>query len=210
MATGTSRARRWVTRLILVGLFAAAVAAAIAAVTYATGGWGRLSDAEQAEARRTIVGYELAKASARRPGMVGKKLTKRDKAVLQARFRRELARYSTGRALAWGEGWDYPAALREDEWDTRELVGVTGRIVYWDVRTKGLSGDCRVRAGVEKRYKVVVWDGAAGRAVPKQDWVTGVIVYDYTLKQVGGAWKVADSTWWRFYDPATGQLSSGP
>ena len=210
MATGTSRARRWITRIVFVGLFAAAVAAAIAAVTFATGGWGRLSDAEQAEARRTIVGYELAKASVRRPGMVGQKLTKRDKAVLQARFRRELARYSTGPALAWGEDWDYPAALREDEWDTRELVGVSGRIVYWDARPKGLSSDLRVRAGVEKRYKVVVWDGAAGRAVPKQDWVTGVIVYDYTLRQVDGAWKVADSTWWRFYDPATGQLGTGP
>ena len=40
--------------------------------------------------------------------------------------------------------------------------------------------------------------------------MTGVIVYDYTLRQVGGAWKVADSTWWRFYDPATGRLSTGP
>ena len=103
VATGTSRARRWITRIAFVGLFAAAVAAAIAAVTYATGGWGRLSDTEQAEARRAVVGYELAKASVRRPGMVGKKLTKRDKAVLQARFRRELARYSTGAALAWGK-----------------------------------------------------------------------------------------------------------
>ena len=100
--------------------------------------------------------------------------------------------------------------MLEDEWDTRELIGVTGRIVYWNVRPRGLSGDARVRAGVEKRYKVVAWDAASGRAVPKQDWVTGVIVYDYTLRQVGGAWRVADSTWWRFFDPATGQLNTGP
>jgi hypothetical protein len=33
---------------------------------------------------------------------------------------------------------------------------------------------------------------------------------DYTLRQVDGAWKVVDSTWWRFYDPATGQFGTGP
>jgi hypothetical protein len=211
MAAGTSTAgRRWVTRFLLVALLGGALVAAVAAVTYATGVWGSLSSADRAQAKQAIVGYELAKASVRLPGMVGKRLTKRDKAVLQARFRREIARYATGPALAWGEDWDYPAALREDEWDTRELVGVSGRIAYWDVRPQGPGGDFRVRAGVEKRYKVIAWDAADRRAVPKRDWVTGVIVYDYTLRKVAGAWKVADSAWWRFYDPATGQLGTGP
>ena len=211
MAAGTFKSgRRWVTRILLVALLGGALVAAVAAVTYATGVWGSLSRDDQAQVKQTIVGYELAKASVREPGMVGKRLTKRDKAALQARFRREIARYSTGPALAWGEDWDYTAALREDEWDTRELIGVSGRIVYWDVRPKGPGGDARVRAGVEKRYKVVAWDAAARRAVPKQDWVTGVIVYDYTLRKVDGTWKVVDSAWWRFYDPATGQLGTGP
>jgi hypothetical protein len=206
----SSAGRRWITRILLIGLLAAAAVAVAAAVTYATGLWGSLADTEQAQVRRAIVGYELAKASVRPASMVGRRLTKSDKAALQARFRRRLARYSSGRALAWRDGWDYSAALREDEWDTRELVGVSGRIVYWDVLRKGWGGDVHVRAGVQKRYKVVTWDAAAGRAIPKQDWVTGVIVYEYTLRRVGGAWKVADSAHWRFYDPATGQLNTGP
>ncbi len=210
MAAGTSRVGLWVTRIVLVGLLAAAVVAAVAGITYATGVWGPLSDDLQAQARRAVAGYELAKASVRPAGMIGKKLAKSDEATLQTRFRHELARYATGPALAWGEDWDYPAALREDEWDTRELVGVTGRIVYWDARPKGLGGDIHVRAGVETRFKVIAWDAAAGRAIPKQDWVTGVIVNDYTLRQVDGTWKVVDGTWWRFYDPATGRLTTGP
>jgi hypothetical protein len=67
-----------------------------------------------------------------------------------------------------------------------------------------------VRAGVETRYETIAWNAAAGHAVPKQDWVTGVIVKEHTLRQVDGAWKVADSATWRFYDPATGQLGTGP
>jgi hypothetical protein len=142
--------------------------------------------------------------------MVGKKLTARDKAQFQARFRRELARYATGAALAWGAGWDYPAALREDEWDTRELVGVSGRVVYWDDAHGDVQGLAHVKAGVETRFKVIAWDAEAGRATPAQDWVTGVIVYDYTPREVDGVWKVDDSTWWRFYDPSTGRFSTGP
>ena len=67
-----------------------------------------------------------------------------------------------------------------------------------------------VKAGVATRYEVIAWDAAAGRAIPKQDWVTGVVVKDYILRQADGAWKVADSATWRYYDPTNGQIGTGP
>jgi hypothetical protein len=196
--------------VFLVGLLGAAVVVAVVGVTDATGFWGSLSGRTQAQLKQAVVRYELAKASMRPARMIGKKLTRADKAALQTRFLRRLDRYATGRARSEGDTWDYAAALLEDEWDARELVGVTGRIVYWDDAQKDLQGDVHVKAGVQERHKVVVWDAAANAADPAQDWVTGVIVYDYTLREVDGAWKVADSSWWRFYDPNTGELGTGP
>ena len=201
--------RSWPARIFLVSLLGCGVAALVG-ITCGTGVWGAPTVNEQAEMKRAIIGYELAKASQRPAGMVGKTLAKADKAALQARFLRRLERYATGPALAEGDTWDYAAALREDEWDTRELVGVDGKIVYWRHARRLIGSEAHVKAGVAKRYQVVAWDSQASRAVPKRDWVTGVIVNDYTLRQVGGVWKVADSTWWRFYDPATGQLGTGP
>lgn len=54
------------------------------------------------------------------------------------------------------------------------------------------------------------WDANAQRAVPQPDWVTGVTVWEYTLRKTGGDWKVVDRTHWRFYDPATDTLNTGP
>ena len=66
-----------------------------------------------------------------------------------------------------------------------------------------------VRAGVAKRYRVVTWDAAAERAVPHKDWVTGVSVNRYTLREADGVWKIFGSEHWRFYDPVTHQLGTG-
>jgi hypothetical protein len=210
VASGSAIMRRRVTRILLIALLGAAVVAAAAAVTYATGVWWPLSAGTQAQVEQAIVGFESARSSERPAGMVGRRLTKADRAALQARFLQRLQRYATGPALAWGDTWDYAAALRDDEWDARELVGVSGRIVYWDGPRGGLGGRAHVKAGVERRYQVVTWDEASGKAVPQQEWITGVVVKDYALRRVDGVWKVADTSTWRFFDPATGRLSTGP
>jgi len=67
-----------------------------------------------------------------------------------------------------------------------------------------------VRTGVEQRYRVVTWDAKAGQAVRHNDWVTGVSVNNYTLKESSDGWKVLSSNHWMLYDPATGQLGTGP
>ena len=48
------------------------------------------------------------------------------------------------------------------------------------------------------------------RAVPHKDWVTGVSVNRYTLREADGVWKILGSEHWRFYDPVTHQLGTGP
>lgn len=209
MTTTSQREQGW----MKAGLIVAVVAAIV--VLTATGAlaarrWVPPAAETEAQLRQAVVGFELAQAPSRPARMVGKKLTAGDKAALQARYLRRLERYAGGPELQQSQDWDYAAALREDEWDVRELTGCTGAMVYWDFQHRDADGSVQVRAGVEKHHTVVTWDAAAGRAVPYDDWVTGVVVNQYTLKQVDGAWKVFGTRWWRFYDPATGGLTTGP
>ena len=199
--------RTWI---LLVVLVAATVVVVAAACVLAAQRWAPLSAQTDAKLRRAVVGLELAKASSRPARMVGNKLTADDKAALQARYLRRLQRFAGGLELQQGRSWDYARALREDEWDTRELTGCSGRVVYWDFLHRDSDGGVEARAGVEKRYRVVTWDAGVGRALPCGDWVTGVIINQYTLKRTDGVWKVFDSVWWRFYDLATRQLGTGP
>lgn len=131
------------------------------------------------------MGFELAKASSRPARMIGKKLTAADKAALQSAYLRRLQRFAGGPKLQQWRSWDYARALLDDEWDTRELTGRKGKVVYWDFQHRDTDGGVEVRAGVEMRYRVVTWDAAAGRAVPQQDWVTSVSVNQYTLNLDG-------------------------
>jgi hypothetical protein len=164
----------------------------------------------EAQLRSVIVGFELAKASVRPPSMIGRQLTAADKAELQAGFLARIQRFAAGEELRRWQTWDYPRALLEDEWGTRELTACRGRLVYWDFRHRTVDGGVVVRAGVEQRFSVVKWDAKAGRSLPRDDWVTGVSVREYTLRRSDGAWKVAASRHWMFYDPATGRLETGP
>lgn len=209
MATGGERWQGRARILLVVGVVAAVVLVAVAGVL-ADRRWAPPPSDTDARLREAIVGFELAKASSRPTQMIGKRLTADDKAALQARYLRRLQRFAGGPELRHGQDWDYVQALHEDEWDTRELTGCTGKVVYWDFQQRNNDGGVVVRAGVEKRYRVVTWDAGAGCAVPQQDWVTGVIVNQYTLKRTDGVWKVFGSHWWRFYDPATGELGTGP
>lgn len=203
-------ARRWITRRQRMTVIVGLVVAVVASGAFAAQRWMPLSSGTEAQLRTAVTGFELAKASLRPASMIGKKLTPADKAVLQARFLRRIQRFTGGPELQHWQSWDYARALREDEWDTRELAGCTGEVVCWDFQHREADGSAQVRAGVEMRYKVVTWDAAAKRTVPHDDWVTGVSVNEYTLKQTGGSWKVFGSVHWRFYDPATGKLGTGP
>jgi hypothetical protein len=197
-------------RFIVVWALVAAVAAVLAGTAFGGHRWAPLSSETEAKVRAAIVGFELAKASSRPADMIGKQLTADDKALLQANFLRRIERYATGPELRQWQRWDYPRALLEDEWDTRELTGCRGEIIYWDFQRRNLDGSLLVRAGVEQRYSVVTWDAKTRKTVRGDDWVTGVSVNDYVVKKSGGVWKVCSSDHWMFYDPSTRQLRTGP
>lgn len=200
------RRRRGIFVAVLIG----AVVAVVVGAALAAYRWAPLSSGTETAVRKAIVGFESAKASSRPKEMVGKQLTPEDEALLQARFLRRLQRFATGPELREWRDWDYPRALLADESDGRQLTGCRGRIVYWDFLHRDVDGSLVVRAGVEERYSVVTWDAQSERAVPYRDWTTGVSVDDYTLEKSGGVWKVSASEHWMFYDPATGQLGTGP
>lgn len=194
-------------------IFVAALVAVVAVVVgaaFAAHRWMPLSSDTEAQARKAIVGFELAKASTRPDNMIGKKLAPEDKTALQARFLRRIQRFASGPELQQWQRWDYARALLEDERGGGEFAGVAGEIVYWDSLRRGLDGSLVIRAGVGERYRIVKWDAAAGRAVPYRSWEPSVSVDDYTLKKSDGVWKVFTTRHWMFFDPATGQLGTGP
>lgn len=197
-------------RAMLLGALVAALVAMVAGVAFAVHRSTPLSSETEAQVRKTILGFELAKASSRPKDMIGKKLSAEDKARLQARFLRRVERFATGPELRRWQSWDYARALLEDEGRRGEFVSCTGRIVYWDFLRRGLDGSIVVRAAVGQHYRIAEWDAAADRVVPKRDWEPCVGVRAYTLKESGGAWKVSATDHWMFYDPATGQLGLAP
>jgi len=196
--------KRWVTIIIAVAIVGAVAVGLIL--------WREAppSPATQAALRAAVVRFELAKASVRPPGLIGKALTRSDRESLQRGFEQRIAAAAAGRELARWRSWDYAKALLEDEGPSRLLVGCSGRVVYWDFRSRSRDGGVVVRAGVEQMYKVVRWLPHAKTVVPQRDWKAGVVVDQYALKKIAGDWKVTDSTWWRFYDPATHTLQTGP
>ncbi len=190
-----------------------AVVVAIVAASAVLGGlwrWVQPSGATDAALQDVVLRYELAKAPVRPSTLVGKPLTGADRAALQSAFERRLSKVAGGRLLEEWRAWDYAAALLADEWGTRQLVGCSGEVVYWDFLRRDLDGTIQVRAGVVEHHEVVHWDASLGRAIPQEEWTTGVSVNHYTLQRADDVWKVFRSDHWRFYDVATGTLATGP
>ena len=196
-------------RVVLVVTLAAIAVAVTAAVTMWR--WTGPSAATAVELRDTVVRFELAKAHTMPVEFVGRELTAADRQALQQTFARRLERVCAGEELARWREWEYVEALLYDAqgrggWP----VECSGEIVYWEFLRREVGGAVVVRAGVAQHYRMLEWDADDGRVVPRPDWVPNAVVLDYTLERVGGVWKVVDTRHWRFWDAATGELSTGP
>ncbi len=190
-----------------------AVVAAIVVAAVLLGGswrWVQPFRATDAALQDVVLRFELAKAPVRSSTLLGKTLTGADRAALQSAFEQRLSKVAGGGLLQQWRAWDYAEALLADEWGTRQLVGCSGEVVYWEFLHRDLDGSIQVRAGVVAHHDVVEWDASVGRAIPQEDWTTGVSVNHYTLQREDGVWKVFGSDHWRFYDVATGTLMTGP
>ncbi len=195
--------------VVLVVTLVAVAVAVTAAVTMWR--WTGPSAATAAELRDAVVRFELAKAHTLPVELVGRELTAADRQALQQAFEERLERVCAGEELAGWREWDCVAALLNDaQGRGRWPVDCSGEIVYWEFLRREVGGAVVVRGGVAQRYRMVQWDAEDGRIVPRPDWVPGSIVLEYTLELVDGAWKVVDTEHWRFWDPATGELSTGP
>lgn len=194
--------------MLVVTLVAVAVAVTAAVTMWR---WSSPTAATRAELSDTVLRFELAKAHTLPVELVGRELTAADRQALQQGFEERLARVSTGEELARWREWDYVEALLYDaQGRGGQAVDCSGEIVYWEFLRREVGGAVVVRGGVAQRYGIVAWDAAEGRVVPRPDWVPNAVVYDYTLERVDGVWKVVDTEHWRFWDPATGELSTGP
>ncbi len=196
----------------LVVLVVTLVALAVAATSLVTmWRWNGPSAATTAELSDAVLRFELAKAHTLPVELVGRELTEADRQALQLGFEERLERVCAGEELARWREWDYVEALLWDaQGRARQPVGCSGEIVYWEFLRREVGGAVVVRGGVAEHYRMVEWNAALGRAVPRPAWEPGSVVYEYTLERVDGAWKVVDTEHWRFWDPVTGELSTGP
>lgn len=173
--------------------------------------WSGPAAATTADLSDAVVRFELAKAHTVPVELVGRELTTADRQALQQGFEERLERACAGEELARWREWDYVEALLYDaQGRGGQAVDSSGEIVYWEFLRRELGGAVVVRGGVAQRYRMLAWDADLGRAVPRPEWVPNAVVYDYTLERLDGVWKVVDTEHWRFWDPATGELSSGP
>lgn len=190
--------------------WAALAAVLLAAGVFAAWRWTPPSTAGDAGLHDGVVRFEQALASIRPSELVGTSLTAADRESLQMAYVARLEDAAAGDALKKWRDWDYAKALLQDEDGGVQITGCTEKVVYWDFLRREVDGDVAVHAGVEERFHRVKWDANAQRAVPQPDWVAGVTVWEYTLRKTDANWRVVERTHWRFYDPATDTLNTGP
>jgi hypothetical protein len=187
-------------------LVAAGVVGAANAWTY----WPP-SHATKTAVARALVGYELAAAPIWPPGYYGTTaITPQIDAALQAGYARTARTYAAGLPLAWLLSHDYARRLTMSRTRRHGLIDVaaTGRVVYYDFRSRKPNGDLVVRAAVEHTFTSGRWD-ARGRtlSVGRPLSVPDAVIFDYTLRRFGTGWKVVDAVGWRFLDVPSGRVT---
>jgi hypothetical protein len=172
------------------------------------------SHATKTAVAKALVGYELAAAPIWPPGYYGTRvITPQIDAALQAGYARTARTYAAGRPLAWLLSHDYARRLAVSRTRRHGLMDVaaTGRVVYYDFRSRRPNGDLVVRAAVEHIFTSGRWD-ARGRtlSVGRPVSVPDAVIFDYTLRRFGARWKVVDAVGWRFLDVRSGRVTNNP
>ncbi|MEE4275694.1 MAG: hypothetical protein V2J16_07520 [Thermoleophilia bacterium] len=162
--------------------------------------WLPPSRAVKTAAEATVLGYELAREPAWPKGAtLGVRLSPADEHMLAVTLRTRVARHAAGEALESFDAEAVAAAFADAA--AGDLVhAVTkwkGEIVYFDFVRHALPNGVIVRAGVAKAQRVGRVDAVhqrvfAGRWV----WEDDVVIYEYTLRQTEGVWKVVEVEPW--------------
>jgi hypothetical protein len=197
-----ARRGRGLTRRILLPL---AVGLAVVAAALAVIVWLPLDEVVEADIRDAIVGYETTAAAAWPADQpIALPLSEEQRAALAAEVGRRRATYATDEALShYGPELavrDFVSEARRD-WPWI-VTGWRARIVYFDFVRQTLRGDVIVRAGVLRARQRRRMSTQQGRLVaPRWLWDGEGVVYEYTLRDTGDAWKVVSSHQWGICGP---------
>ena len=155
-------------------------------------------------AETTVLEYELAREATWPKGATfGLPLSPADEHMLAVTLRTHVARHAAGDAL---ESFDAAAvaAAFADAAAADMVHAVTrwkGEVVYLDFVRHALPNGVIVRAGVAKAQRVGRVDAVDQRVFARRwVWEEYAVIYEYTLRQTDGVWKVVEAEPWGVCD----------
>ncbi|HSL95419.1 MAG TPA: hypothetical protein VLA35_05835 [Thermoleophilia bacterium] len=182
---------------LLLGLLALAGAALLIL-------WLPPSRAVKTAAETTVLEYELAREATWPKGAtLGLPLSPADEQMLAVTLRTHVARHAAGDAL---ESFDaaavaaaFAAAAAADMVHT--VTRWKGEVVYFDFVRHALPNGVIVRAGVAKAQRVGRVDAVHQRVYARRwVWADDAVIYEYTLRQTDGVWKIVEIEPWGVCD----------
>ena len=147
-----------------------------------------------------VLEYELAReATWPTDATLGLPLSPADERLLAATLRTHLAGHAAGEALASfdadGVAQTFADAAAVDL--VHALIAWKGEVVYFDFVRHALPNGVIVRAGVLKAQRVGRVDSLHQRVFARRwVWEEAVVIYEYTLRQTDGVWKVVEVEPW--------------
>jgi len=162
--------------------------------------WLPPSRAVKTAAETTVLEYELAREATWPKGAtLGVRLSPADEHMLAVTLRTRVARHAAGEALESFDAAAVAAAFADAA--AGDLVhAVTrwkGEVVYFDFVRHALPNGVIVRAGVARAQRVGRVDALHQRVFARRwVWNEDVVIYEYTLRQTDGVWRVVEVEPW--------------
>jgi hypothetical protein len=151
-------------------------------------------------AETTVLEYELAREATWPKGATfGLRLSPANEHMLAVTLRAHVARHAAGAALdrfdAAGAAAAFADAAAADM--VHAVTRWKGEVVYFDFVRHALPDGVIVRAGVAKAQRVGRVDAVHQRVFARRwVWEEDVVIYEYTLRETGGVWKVVEAEPW--------------
>lgn len=197
----------------VVALLVVAALAAAGVFAVATRGAGKPTPSATAEAgmRTSITKYAVELEPLIPQDMYGKKLNlDRCITLMKTHVARLLTVATTSGIQPMDTGWLYLSGIKYQIRDLHGALPVAwrGKVVYWDV-VDGGGDSYTVRAAVQQTLTSARWDAKRQCLVGRKDITySSAAAREYTMRLVGGVWKVTGVKHWKSYD-IPGGLNEG-
>ncbi len=162
--------------------------------------WLPPSDEVATAVESTVLEYELAREPTWPKGAtLGLPMSPTDENMLAVTLRTRVGRHAAGEALESFDAAAVAAAFADAA--AGDLVHVVtrwkGEVVFFDFVRHALPNGVIVRAGVAKAQRVGRVDALHQRVFARRwVWEEDVVIHEYTLRQIEGAWKVVEVEPW--------------